>query len=102
MVKLTEAQILLQKHLGELGIPTVSEYQFAKPRRWRFDLADVESKIGFECDGGMFRGGHVQSFGLEKDYEKQNYAQLDGWKVLRFTNRQILRGEAKKWLSENL
>ena len=101
-MKVTQAQKLLQIHLRELGIKTVKEYTFAPPRRWRFDLADLENHLAFECDGGMFHGGHKRGKALEGDYEKQNTAALAGWRLLRFTNRQVLNGEARKWLKENL
>ena len=37
---------------------------------------------------------------LEQQYEKDRLAQMLGWRVMRFTNRQILNGEAKVWLSQ--
>lgn len=95
---MTEAQMLLQEHLKELGIKTVPEYRFDPERKWRADLASIEHRILFECDGGMFRGGHKRGMALEKDYEKQNEAQAQGWKIFRFTNRQILTGSAYDWM----
>lgn len=102
MVRMTEAQILLQKHLEELGIKTVAEYRFDSERNWRFDLADLEHRLAFELDGGIFQGGHTRGAALEKDYEKQNVAQLSGWRILRFTNRQAMKGEAKQFLAKYL
>lgn len=102
IVKRTEAQILLGIHLAELGIETIAEYRFDTERLFRFDLADPERKLGFEVDGGMFRGGHKRGVALEADYAKQNLAQLQGWKILRFTNREVLTGKAKDFLKARL
>lgn len=98
---MTEAQILLQIHLSELGIQTVPELRFAPPRRWRFDLACEARKLAFECDGGAFHGGHKRGKALMADYEKQNVAALLGWKLFRFTNDYILNGSAKLFLADS-
>jgi very-short-patch-repair endonuclease len=98
----TDAQILLQIHLRELGLETEREYSFMPGRRWKFDLASVEQRLAFEADGGKFHGGHRRGQALEDDYERQNTAIMEGWRILRFTNDQILCGKAKefvgKWL----
>ena len=99
---LSEAQILLAYHLQELGVHVVFEYQFLPDRKYRFDLLDDENKIGYEADGGEFSGGHMRGKKLEDQYEKDRLAQLHGYRIFRFTNRQILNGEAKKWLQEHL
>ena len=103
MRKMTAAQMLLRTHLMELGYKDLeSEYQFCSDRRWKADLASPNRRLLFECDGGMWRGGHRRGKALEADYERQNRAQLEGWRILRFTNRQILTGEALEWLKEHL
>jgi hypothetical protein len=95
----TEAQLLLQTHLRELGIDTVLEHRFCETRKWMFDLADLERRIGFECNG-HFGGKH--GAGWSNDAEKMNTAQMMGWRVLVFANRDVLRGKAKEWLAEHL
>jgi hypothetical protein len=50
----------------------------------------------------MWSGGHMRGKKLEDQYEKDRLAQVNGWRIFRFTNRQILNGEAKKWLQEHL
>lgn len=98
-----EAEILLKVHLQELGFKDIEEqYRFAPPRRFTFDLAIPDMRLAFECDGGQFTGGHRRSEALAKDYEKQNLAQLQGWRILRFVNRDILNGTAKEFLEDNL
>lgn len=106
--KLTEAQILLGKHLEELAFAGIRyEFRFNNERKWRADVAawapnDRYSYCLFECDGGMFRGGHRRAAALEADYERQNWAAAKGFKLFRFTNREILTGKAKQWLQEHL
>jgi hypothetical protein len=98
-MKQTEAQILLAVHLKELGIETVPEYRFDPERQWRFDLADLKRRIGFECNG-HFGGKH--GTGWSEEFEKLNTAQMLGWRVLSFHNKDVLKGRAKefvkKWL----
>ena len=96
---MTEAQELLRIHLKELGVETVPEYRFHPERRWRFDLASLEHRIGFECNG-HFAGKH--GTGWSEESEKLNTAQMMGWRVLSFHNRDVLKGKAKAWLKEHL
>lgn len=79
-----------------VGLPEpVREYQFAPPRKWRADFAWPERRLLVECDGGTFTGGrHVRGLGFERDAEKSNAANLAGWRVLHFNQRQITSGEA--------
>lgn len=67
-----------------LGIQAVKEYQFAPPRRWRFDYAMPSVKIALEVEGGVWtRGRHTRPKGFLADMEKYNAAAAAGWKVLR-------------------
>lgn len=105
-MKLTEAQILLKKHLLELRFCRADEikfeFKFCAERKWLADLAIPTYGMLFECDGGMFSGGHRRGKRLEDEYEKQNWAQAWQWHLYRFTNRQILNGDAKQWIQKNL
>lgn len=101
-MRLTKAQMLLRTHLQELGIVAEAEYQFHPERKWRFDLADLTTRTAYECDGGQWSGGHMRGKALESQYEKDRCAQLQGWRIFRFTNRAVLSGEALQWLKENL
>lgn len=93
-MKQTEAQILLGIHLAELGIKTVPEYRFDHERQFRFDLADITHRWGFECNG-HWQGRHGTAW--SEGFEKLNHAQALGWKVFVFHNRQVLKGEAKEF-----
>jgi very-short-patch-repair endonuclease len=97
--RLNYVHILLGDHLRELGFVHLElEYQFYKNRRWRADIAIMDCRVLIECDGGMWSGGHKRGAALEDDYEKQNIAQMLGWRILRFTNRQVENGEAKEFM----
>src|SRR5690242_7343019 len=98
-MKQTEAQVLLQIHLRELGIETTAAYRFDPERQFRFDLADLEHRLGFECNG-HWQGKH--GAGWSEGFEKLNLAQMQGWRVFCFHNRDVLSGKAKKWLAEQL
>lgn len=100
--KQTEAQRLLAIHLKELGIETVPEFKFLTNRSYRFDLFWMAQRVGFECDGGMYSGGHRHGEAIEIEHEKDRLAQLNGYRIFRFTNRQVLCGEAKEWIKEHM
>ena len=104
----SEAQIWLLDYLKErfepLGVAVFAEYVFCE-RRWRFDAAVWGEllKLAFEIEGGLYvKGAHVRGQHYESDMEKYNRAAADGWKVFRWTPRQVLDGTAKafieKWL----
>jgi len=70
-----------------LGGPELeTEYRFHKKRRWRFDRAIPDQRIGIEIEGGTWgKGRHNREPGFTKDCEKYNTAARLGWKVYRFT-----------------
>lgn len=100
----SEAQILLAKHLRELKLgEVVYEHKWHEFRKWRFDLAIPSQRLAFEIEGGAFvRGRHTRGKGFIADMEKYNTAQMQGWRVLRFTPQQVLKGEALDWLQEEI
>jgi very-short-patch-repair endonuclease len=106
--RLSTAQLLLGKHLEELGFrDIVYEHRITPERKWRADICADGPEMWhglylFECDGGKWHGGHRRGAALEKDYERQNWCQMHGYKLLRFTNEQILSGEALTWLKKHL
>lgn len=65
------------------------ELVFAKPRRWRFDFAHLDSKTAIEIDGGVWNGRHTRGGGFLKDSEKLLAAHLLGWRVVRLTSPQL-------------
>lgn len=68
----------------------VKEHRFHPTRMWKFDFAWPDKKIAVEIDGGIWnRGGHTRGVHYSSDCEKTNQAQILGWKVLRYTDKNI-------------
>ena len=90
------------------GFPEpVTEHPFAKHigRRWRFDFAWPDRLLAVEVDGGAWvpgGGRHTRGAGFAADHDKFNRAMLLGWRVLRFTSRQLADGSALADLAEAL
>lgn len=78
----------------------IDEYPAIQGRKYRFDAANVSDKILIEIEGGLrpfwmtlkdgthrkaVVGGHSSADGILRDMEKYNAAQVEGWKVLRYT-----------------
>ena len=86
----------LAMQIRTVGLPAPDrEFRFAPPRKWRFDFAWPTYKLAVEVEGGVGNGGrHTRLAGFEDDCEKYNAAALDGWAVLRFTTRQVIKGQA--------
>lgn len=80
----------MASYLRGEGLAPVEEFRFLKDRRFRFDLALPDHKIGIEYEGGIFSNGrHTRGKGYAKDCQKYNLATIDGWRVLRFTSEDI-------------
>ena len=76
------------KLLGPAHFVPAREWRFHDVRKWRFDFAFVMLKVSVEVDGGQFafRGGRHSS---DADREKLNEAAALGWRVFRFSPRQL-------------
>jgi hypothetical protein len=69
------------------------EFQFAPPRKWKFDFVWTTYLVALEIEGGAFYGkGHRSVGKFLRDMEKYNEAALDGWMVLRCTTKDIESG----------
>lgn len=95
----TEPQMLLAATLGwemEVAIPLAPhlpkgekrEYTTANgwPTNYKLDIGNRTLKIGIEVDGR----GHKWSEKLKKDKKKEDALKPLGWKVLHFTNEEIM------------
>lgn len=66
------------------------EFRFHPRRKWRFDFAWPQILVAVEIEGGVWSGGrHSGGAGMAADCDKYNAAVALGWKVLRFTERQL-------------
>lgn len=91
------AELLLMKHLDELGFAYEREVKFHHLRKWRWDFTLPEHRIAIEVDG-YFQGKHGAGWGTS-DNDKQNHGVMLGWRVLRFSTKAVLRGHAKAFLA---
>lgn len=86
----------IEAFIGSRGLPAAhAEFRFAPPRQWKFDFAWPDRRLALEAEGGTFMNGrHNRGAGFETDCEKYAIALLLGWRVLRFTSKQIASGWA--------
>lgn len=103
-LKQSSLQVILRNRLDRSGLGGyVPEYYFARPRRWRFDLAYIDSMIAIEIEGGGWvHGRHVRGSGFAKDLEKYNEALCLGWRVLRVDGNMIENGRAIAYIQRLL
>lgn len=75
--------------------PPEREYKFLAHRKFRFDFAWPDHKLAVEVDGGTWSGGrHTRGAGYEQDCFKMALAVQDGWRIYRFTGKQVKDGTA--------
>jgi hypothetical protein len=83
------------------GLDPVFEYRFHPTRKWRMDIAFLESKVFVEVQGGIFiRGRHVRGASLLKEWEKLNTAAVMGWRCLCCQPRDVYRAEFVRKVKE--
>lgn len=77
---------IICNHLEKNNITYELEYQFAKPRKFRADIALPLYNILIEYEG-IFQGKsrHTTLLGYTKDCDKYNLAVERSYKVLRYT-----------------
>lgn len=76
------------------GFRAVREHKFLPDRRFRFDVAWIDRRVAAEIDGGVWTGGrHTSPAGFLRDQEKLNLAGLGGWRVFRFTWKDVESGQ---------
>jgi len=80
------------------------EYQFAKPRRWRFDFCWPHLKLAVEIEGGTWnpriKSRHTSVQGFQDDVVKYNHSAIQGWCVLRYTSKDVTRGNAAQEIAQ--
>jgi very-short-patch-repair endonuclease len=91
----------MEHYLRELKLKYEREYRFHPIRKWRFDFALTEHRIGLEVEGGIWiQGRHTRGKGYESDLRKANEATRMGWRIFRFTTNMVRRGEAKQFIKD--
>lgn len=72
--------------LQKSGLEFQEEYKFDEVRKFRFDWAIEELKLGIEYEGIFSeKSGHTTISGYTKDVTKYNLATKLGWQILRYT-----------------
>ena len=81
----------------------VREYEFAKPRRWRFDFAWPDVRVAVEIEGLTRDGGrHQKRQGFLADAEKYEAALMLGWTVYRVPGPWVMEGDRWTWREKTL
>jgi len=85
------------------GYNAEREYRFHPERKWRFDFALPNQKVAIEFEGGIFmNGGHNRGIIYASNCEKYNAAVLLGWKVLRYTVKDLEKKNGEYKVVEDL
>ena len=97
-------------YVAKMGYTLEREVRFHPVRRWRFDFAVVERKIGIEMHGGAFvrgpdgqmGGAHHRPKGRLRDAQKMREANALGWTVSEFEWWELKSGAVVEWLERVL
>lgn len=77
---------VIEQVLKNLNLTYVKELKFSDKRKFRFDYAIPFYRIAVEFEGIIStKSRHTTITGYTRDCEKYNLAQIEGWKVLRYT-----------------
>ena len=92
----SELEDLFAQQLDALRLTGyLREYPAVKGRKFRFDFCYEDARLLIEINGGTFtKGAHSTGTGIRRDYEKNNLAQLAGWRCLMFDSEMVRSGEA--------
>jgi hypothetical protein len=102
MSRKNEAEIILEHDIRVIFGPKAyfTEFKFSPTRRYRFDVAVPDRKLGFEINGGLFikgksgfGGAHSLPTNILRDMEKRNLAGELGYRVFEWTPNQIKKGQ---------
>lgn len=76
----------IEFYLISTGLNYSTEFKFLSDRKFRFDFYLPDFCTGIEYEGIISaKARHTSVTGFTKDCEKYNLAQLNGYKVLRYT-----------------
>lgn len=81
-----ELGLILFAFCQQQGYELKTELQAIPGRKFRFDWAIMDLKIAVEYEGLIAdKSGHLTIVGYTQNCTKYNLAQVEGWKVLRYT-----------------
>lgn len=97
-----ELELLQQIRWAGLPEPE-TEIMACPPRRFRWDGGYPAIKLLWEVNGGTWiKSGHSTGVGISRDYEKNNIAVANGWRVLYFSADMIHSGKALELIEKEL
>jgi very-short-patch-repair endonuclease len=103
MKRLSVGEETFALHCQAYRLQPEREHRFDEARKWRFDFAFPDMKLGIEIEGGMWTNGrHTRGSGYEADLKKYNAAAKKGWVVLRYSTGMVTTGEAIREVAEIL
>lgn len=92
---LSRGEETLAVHLKAHKISFRREYEFHHTRHWKVDFALTHIKLAVEVEGAVEKiGRHQRPEGFVEDMYKYNALILQGWRLLRFSTKMVLNGEA--------
>ena len=83
---LTEAEKILWSHLRRKQLLNVQFYRQKPIGNYIVDFYAPSAKLIIEVDGGQ----HFEEHHKQRDDERDRFMEMQGFKVLRFSNRQVL------------
>lgn len=97
-------------YFRECGLPVPQmEFKFCEWRQWRFDFAwpsytkHYSHPVALEVDGGIWiRGGHNRGAQIKKTWEKENRAQIMGWRIIKCEPKDLCTEDTAKLIKEAL
>ena len=91
-------------HCQCYGLEPLREYMFDPERKFRFDFAFPDYMLAVEVEGGTAggKGRHSRGVGFENDCIKYNLAVKHGWRVFRYSTKQVTAGLAIDQVREAL
>lgn len=98
----TSAEEVLAIDLQAAGLPFVRQFKYAGGRRLAADFlvegpptAQGRASVLVEIQGGVYtRKAHGSVTGVLADIDRLNAATVNGWRMLRFTPKQVDDGDA--------
>lgn len=92
----SEGEETFALHCRAYGLSPEREVSLIPGRNWRFDFWWPDRALAVEIEGGTSFGKsrHSRGSGFEEDARKYNAASLSGIRLLRFTTKMVVSGEA--------
>lgn len=99
-----EDKLAHQLKMAQLDPEWWREHRFHPERKWRFDFAWPNQMLAVEIQGGIYmkKGGHTSVTGFQRDCDKFNAGVILGWRILKFTPKDVQNGTALQTIEKAL